>query len=106
MIFLVIFLVLFLIIGIGIIVLQRLLIDKLNFSLLNISYWIEDLKEVTNDYKNHLDTFNSMETYTGEPVVEDLIKHSKFVVERINEINNSLEYKENNQGGERKELEQ
>lgn len=81
----------FLSLSILIIIKQRRLITFLTSNFLHIDNYIKDLKEVIEDFNQHLNKFNSMEVYKGEPVVEDLVKHSEHVLNRIEVINNSLE---------------
>lgn len=72
--------------------LQRMSLEKLVYNVESLIAYSEDLKLILGEFNTHLEAFNSMEIYVGEPVVEELVKHSKFVVEKVNEINSMLQF--------------
>jgi len=82
-----------LIISFFVITMYRKALNHIMESYSNVNDFINDTKEVMEDFANHLKAFNSLEVYAGEPIVEDLIKHCRFSLERIEEINSNLEIK-------------
>ena len=48
-----------------------------------VSENIDDLLSATKEFSEHLSSLYSLETFYGEPVLENLVHHSKFVVEEI-----------------------
>lgn len=44
---------------------------------------LEDLFDVLDEFREHLETIHSLETYYGDTSLQNLIRHSKAVVEEI-----------------------
>ena len=57
----------------------RTLLGKLFFVGENLS----DLAQMIASYRNHIKTIYSMEMFYGEPVIQDLITRTKFVIINI-----------------------
>ena len=55
------------------------LIDKL----LYISNNIDELFETLDEYSNHVSEVYSMETYYGDPVIENLLSHSRNITKEV-----------------------
>ena len=47
---------------------------------------IANFQEFIDEYQAHLDTLLSMERYENEPTLENLLKHTKDVSNRIKEV--------------------
>ena len=47
---------------------------------------IKDMKEAISAFSEHLQVIYKQETYYGEPTIERLIKHSKILVEEMNQF--------------------
>ena len=57
----------------------RFAIKKLLFVSDNIGQFLEKLDE----YRYHLETINAMESYYGDELIENLLKHTKAIVKEI-----------------------
>jgi hypothetical protein len=56
-----------------------------------IYFFIEDvktIKKLTKDFAKHLDNIYAMELFYGEPVLEELIKHTKFLNKELKSFEN------------------
>jgi len=47
---------------------------------------INDMKEAINAFSEHLQKIYKQETYYGDPTIERLIKHSKILVDEIDQF--------------------
>lgn len=47
---------------------------------------IKDMKEAMNNFSDHLQAVYKQETYYGDPTIERLIKHSKILVQEIEQF--------------------
>ena len=61
-----------------------------------------ELKKVLDEFTGHLEIVYNMETYYGEPIIENLIKHSRHVTEYVKKFENiySLTNEEDMEGEE------
>lgn len=44
---------------------------------------MDEIVEILEEYSNHIQTINEMETYHGDAVIDNLLKHSKAVEESL-----------------------
>jgi low affinity Fe/Cu permease len=51
--------------------------------LLSLSEDLESLSEFIEEYRVHLETIYNMETFYGEPIIQNLIAHTKDVEKQI-----------------------
>ena len=58
---------------------------KLLINLLYVSDNITDMLDNLSEFSKHLQSVHELETFYGEPVLQELIKHSKRMVEDIEE---------------------
>ena len=59
-----------------------------------LTYIYENMMSIQNmntSYIKHLEGVNEMETYFGDPTIGELIKHTKFVAEQYQNINEIFE---------------
>ena len=52
---------------------------------------LDDLLDQLDGYTNHVANVHNLETFYGEPVLQNLMNHSKGVVEYIDDFRNSFD---------------
>lgn len=82
------FFTLFFILSLGLNVLLIWYIIKLLQKLFFVSDNIQNLLIVSQSFSEHLDTLNQKETYFGDPTIANLLEHSNFVQDEVEEFNN------------------
>ncbi len=91
-----------------IVVLQYWYVKQLMKRLLELAAGLNRLKVVATEYTSHLEYLYSLETFHGEPVMQDLILRTKKLTQEIQnnyDLFNIIEGNEND-GGETEEREE
>ena len=79
MVWLIVLLTLSVLINVGLVWYIRYAVKKLLF----VSDNFGELMERLSEYQFHLETVNSMETYYGDQIIENLIKHNRNMIEEV-----------------------
>jgi len=61
-------------------------VKKVLTQLLDISSSVEEFNGTIEDYYEHLEIVNNMETYHGDETIEYLLKHTRAILEEIEEF--------------------
>jgi len=77
------FLYLFLVLSISANVLLIWYIRQVIRRVWDLSENMDEIVEILEEYSNHIQTINEMETYHGDAVIDNLLKHSKAVEESL-----------------------
>ena len=59
-------------------------------NLVNLSESVKDMRTLISGYKEHISQLYELEMFYGDETLKSMIDHSKFVVEKINEYEDSL----------------